>query len=196
MEAAWQFTSRALKILRLCWIQQAFLESLLHAGPYTRWSSLRCSCARSGKGSQLGSRHFPHSAGRCCASGKHEGHGAPQKAYQPRLEKGMPGSVLKVVTQRKLVEGPSMELSSTGCCVSGTYQRRRGREGVHVLVLNRRGRAGGARSGPQPKMSLISAWCSQPHQDGSRQGHRQYTGCSFSSACSSTSVSVLIAASH
>lgn len=137
MEAAWQFTSRALKILRLCWIQQAFLESLLHAGPYTRWSSLRCSCARSGKGSQPGSRHFPHSAGRCCASGKHGGHGAPQKAYQPRLEKGMPGSELKVVTQRKLVEGPSMELSSTGCCVSGTYQRRRGR-------------AGCARSGPQP----------------------------------------------
>ena len=100
-----------------------------------------------------------------------------RKLTNPGSRKGCRGSVLKVVTERKLVEGPTMEVSSTGCCVSGTYQRRRGVLGMHVPVLN-------------PKMSLISAWCSQPHQDGSRQGHGQYTGCSFISACPSTSITV------
>ena len=141
MEAAWQFTSRALKILRLCWIQQAFPESLLRAGPYARWSSLRCSCARSGKGSQPGSRHFPHSVGRCCASRKRGGHGAPQKAYQPRLEKGMPGLGVEGCHWKKIGRG--------------THH---GGEQHWVLCVwnipEEAGSAGDARSSPQPKNEL------------------------------------------
>lgn len=155
MEAAWQFTSRAVKILRLCWIQQAFRESpcLLgatrggHVHAQVKEVSLGCCSITVLVGTVLEG-----------SMGAMEPHG---KLTNPGSGKGCWDSTLKVslTDQGTFVEGPTTEV-----CIAVWLEHTRGGRGAMW---------GAQRCGVlHPEMSLILAQCGQPHQDSSHQGHR------------------------
>ena len=159
MEAAWQFTSRAIKIFRLCWIQQAFLESLCLLVPM-RGGHAHAQVKEASLGVLL--RHntsIAVSVGAVLEGsvGVVEPH---RKLTNPGSGRGCWDSVLKVSLKDQgiFVEGPTVEV-----CIAMWLEHPRGGRGamgMHLMVLH-------------PKMSLISAQCSQPHQDSSHQGHRR-----------------------
>lgn len=137
MEAAWQFTSRAIKIFRLCWIQQASLESLCLLGP-TRGGHAHAQVKEVSLGVLL--QHSISIAVLVAtvlegSVGVVEPH---RNLTNPGSGKGRWDSVLKVSLKNQgiFVKGPTMEV-----CIAVWLEHTRGG----------RGTMGGARYGPPPK---------------------------------------------
>lgn len=176
MEAAWQFTSRAIKIFRLCWIQQAFLESLCLLGP-TQGGHAHAQVKEASLGVLL--RHntsIAVSVGAVLEGsvGVVEPH---RKLTNPGSGKGCWDSVLKVSLKDQgiFVEGPTVEV-----CIAMWLEHTRGG----------RGAMGDARYSPPPKneFDFSTVQPAPPRQFSPRSW--TMPGCSFISTCSSTSITV------